>query len=72
MQLYFVDYLTNWPEVFPARDQSSLTISKLIVEQVISTHGALPQLLSYRGAAFLSKHMYELNKLLGIKKVSIY
>ena len=32
----FLDYLTKWPEVFPAADQSALTIAKLLVERVIS------------------------------------
>ena len=68
--IVFVDYLTKWPEVFPARDQSALTIGKLLVERIIPTHGVPSQLLSDRGAAFLSKLMYELYKLLGIKKVS--
>ena len=53
----FVDYLTKWPEVFPSRDQSSLTIAK--------AKGFL-----HWGATFLSKLMYEVYNLLGIKKVS--
>ena len=44
--IVFVDYLTKWPEVFPARDQSSLTIAKVLVEQIIPTHGVPSQLLS--------------------------
>ena len=32
----FMDYLTKWPEVFPASDQIALTIAKLLVEKVIS------------------------------------
>ena len=68
--IVFVDYLTKWPEVFPARDQSSLTIAKVLVERIIPTHGVPSQLLSDRGAAFLSKLMYELYNLLGIKKIS--
>ena len=64
----FIDYLTKWPEV--TRDQSSLTITKLLVEHIIPQHGVLSQLLSDRGAAFLSKIMFELYKLLVIKKVS--
>ena len=66
----FIDYLTKWPEVYPTRDQSSLTIAKLLVEHIIPQHGVPSQLLSDRGAAFLSKIMFELYKLLGIKKVS--
>jgi len=32
----FMDYLTKWPEVFPAVDQTAPTIAKLLVEGVIS------------------------------------
>ena len=31
----FIDYLTKWPEVYPTKDQSSLTIAKLLVEHII-------------------------------------
>ena len=36
----FVDYLTKWPEVFATADQTSLTIARLLVEEVIICHGA--------------------------------
>ena len=68
--IVFIDYLTKWPEVYPTRDQSSLTIAKLLVEHIMPQHGVLSQLLSDQGAAFLSKIMFELYKLLGIKKIS--
>ena len=42
----FVDYLTIWPEVFAAPDQSALTIAKLLVEHIISRHGVPGELLS--------------------------
>ena len=35
----FIDYLTKWPEVYPTRDQSSLTIARLLVEHIIPQHG---------------------------------
>ena len=66
----FMDYLTKWPEVFPTRDQSSLTIARLLIECIIPQHGVPEELLSDRGSAFLSKLMIELYKLLGTKKVS--
>ena len=34
----FMDYLTKWPEVFAAPDQSSDTVAKLLVEEVVSRH----------------------------------
>ena len=49
-----MDYLTKWPEVFQAKDQTSLTIAKVLVE-FITLHGVPNQLLSDQGTSFLSK-----------------
>ena len=68
--IIFVDYLTKWPEVYATKDQSSLTIAKLLVEHIVSGHGVPRELLSDKGKAFLSKLMYEVYELLGIKKVN--
>ena len=37
--MVFVDYLTKWPEVFPTVDQTTLTIAKLLVQEMIPRHG---------------------------------
>ena len=66
----FVDYLTKWPEVFATADQSALTIAKLLVEEVVSRHGVPTQLLSDRGAAFLSQLMKGVCEVLGVKKIN--
>ena len=68
--IVFVDYLTRWPEVFPAKNQNSLIIARLLVELIIPRHGIPTQLLCNRGNAFLSKLMVEVYKLLGLKKVN--
>ena len=68
--IVFVDYLTKWPEVFPAKDQSALTIARLLVEKVVTRHGVPTQLLSDRGASFLSNLMKSVYELLGLKKVN--
>ena len=47
-------------------DQSALTIARLLVERIISRHGVPLELLSDRGAAFLSKLLKEVCKLMGI------
>ena len=65
--IVFIDYLTKWVEVFPTADQSALTIAHLLVEEIISRHGVPKELLSDRGAAFLSNEIY---LLMGIHKVS--
>ena len=68
--IVFIDYLTKWVEVFATPDQSALTIAKLLVEEIISRHGVPREILSDRGAAFLSKLLHEIYNLMGIHKVS--
>ena len=66
----FVDYLTKWPEVYPASDQSTLTVAELFVREFIPRHGVPRELLSDRGTSFLSKIMMEVYELLGTHKVN--
>ena len=66
----FMDYLTKWPEVYPVRDQSASTIAKLLVEGIICRHGVPNQLLSDRGANFLSNLLTEVYSLMGIQKLN--
>ena len=66
----FVDYLTKWPEVFAVSDQTSATIAKLLVEEVISRHGVPSEILSDRGRAFLSGLMKEVEALMGYRKLN--
>ena len=61
-----MDYVTKWPEVFPVKDQTSLTITRILVEQIVPRHGVSSELLSDRGTAFLSKLMEEVYMLLGV------
>ena len=66
----FVDYLTKWPEVFATADQTSPTIARLLVEEVITHHGVPSELLLDRGTSFLSKLMEDVYKLMGITVVA--
>ena len=68
--IVFVDYLTKWPEVFAAPDQTAFTIAKLFVEEIVCRHGVPAQLLSDRGKAFLSQLMREVCEVLGVKKLN--
>ena len=68
--IVFMDYLTKWQEVFPARDQSAPTIAKALVEHVDCRHGVPGELLSDRGANFSSGLMKEVNSLFGIKRTN--
>ncbi len=65
-----MDYLTKWPEVFQTSDQTALTIARLLVEKVISRHGVPAELLSNRGAAFLSTLVKEVCELMGVHQVN--
>ena len=47
--IVFMNYLTNWVEVFPAEDQTSETIANLLVNEVICRQGVPKQLLSDHG-----------------------
>ena len=58
--------MTKWPEVFATADQTSPTIARLLVEEVMTRHGVPSELLSDRGALFLSKLMEDVYKLMGI------
>ena len=66
----FVDYLTKWSEVFTTSDQTSPTMARLLVEEVIAHHGVTSELLSDRGISFLSKLMLDVYKLMGITKTT--
>jgi len=69
--IVFMDYLTKWPEVFPAPDQTATTIARLLVEQIISRHGAPCDLLSDHGAAFLSSLIKDVCQVMGTHKVNM-
>jgi transposase InsO family protein len=66
----FTDYLTKWPEAFAVPNQESLTIAKLLVEEIICKHGAPKKLLSDRGKNFLSDLMHDIATIMKIKKVN--
>ena len=66
----FMDYLTKWPEVFATVDQTSPTIARLLVEEIISRHGVPSELLSDRGMAFLSRLMLDVYQLMGTTKTN--
>ena len=65
-----MDYLTKWPELFVAKDQTALTIKQLLTEQIMSRHGVPAELLSNTGAAFLLRLMGEVYSLMGIHKAN--
>ncbi len=66
----FSDYLTRWPEAFCTPDTKATTIARLLVDEVISRHGAPRQLLSDQGQNFLSKLVAEICDLFQTRKVN--
>ena len=66
----FVDFLIKWPEVFTIPDQSSVTIARLLVENIVSRHGVPTEVLSDRDCAILSSLMKEVETLLGFRKIN--
>ena len=66
----FIDYLTKWVEVYPTRDHTALTLARMLVEKFIPVHGVPREILSDRGANFLSKLMTEVYRLIGTNKIS--
>ena len=68
--LVFIDYLTKWVEVVAIPDQKAKTIARMFVEHVVCRHGAPQELLSDRGANFLSDLVLEVCKLFDIQKLN--
>ena len=66
----FMDYLTKWPEAFAIPDQKAETIAPLFLEHIVCRHGIPEELLSDRGANFLSNLIQEICKVLGVKKIN--
>ena len=66
----FLDYMTKWVEAFAMPDQRAETIVKLFVVNVVCRHGVPEQLLSDRGANFLSDLIQGVCDVLGVKKVN--
>ena len=58
----FMGDLTKWRDAFPAKNQTSLTLAKLFVEEVVSQHGVPCELLSDLGSVFLSKIFFSVHK----------
>ena len=64
------DYLTKWVEAFHTADQKATTIARLLVQNIICRHGIPQELLSDRGANFLSELILKVCTLLGMKKIN--
>ena len=68
--IVFIDYLTKWVEAYTKEDQTSETIVRLLVDNVVCRHGVPGELLSDRGANLLSSLIIDVYKLLGMRKLN--
>ena len=64
------DYFTRWPEAFPVPHAQAPLVAKILVDQIVFTHGAPRYLMSDRGQNFLSKLIKETAQLLNIAKIN--
>ena len=53
----FEDYLTQWLELFPVKDQIAATIAALLVEQIVSRHGIPTEILMIEGKPFCLNYL---------------
>ena len=65
-----MDYFTKWVEAYPAADQTTETIVRLLVANVVCCHGVPDELLSDRGQNLLSELMKQICSALGMSKVN--
>ena len=63
-----MEYVTKWVEAYPVEDQTSETIARLLIDNVVCRHGVPNQLLSNRGPNLLSELILDVCEILGIKK----
>ena len=63
-------FVTKWVEAFATPDQCSETIAQLFVDHVVCRHGVPEELLSDRGANFLSDLTQSVCKLLRVRKIN--
>ena len=66
----FSDYLTRWVEAFSVPSVQAIVIARLLVDEIISRHGAPRLVLSDRGTNFLSKVVAEVCNLFQIQKIN--
>jgi len=68
--IVITDYVTKWVEAFPTKDAKATTVARILVDQIISRHGAPREILSDQGQAFLAKLVYQVCEYFRIKKIN--
>ena len=65
---YAITFVTKWVESFACNDQTSETIAKLLIDNVVCRHGVPEILVSDLGYNLLSAVMQEVYEVTGINK----
>jgi hypothetical protein len=65
----FTDYLIKWVEAFPLEHQTSESIAKIFINEIVTRHSALLELLCDQGAKFMSKLIKDLCRYFEINKI---
>lgn len=64
-----VDRFTRWPEAFPMRDMTALTVATTFYENYVSRFGIPSIITSDQGTQFESKLFRDLGKLIGMNRI---
>ena len=64
-----IDHFTKWAEAVPIPNHEATTVSRVLLEQVITRFGVPQQILTDRGAEFESQLFKELCRILGCDKI---
>ena len=67
--IVFSDYYTRWPEAFALKSIEASRIAHLLVDEILSRHGAPRTLLSDRGSNFLSSIVKEVCNLMNTRQL---
>jgi hypothetical protein len=67
--LLFIDHFTKWVEAVPTSNQEATTVVEHLISEIICRHGTPKELLSDRGAQFLSELVKEITTQLGIHTI---
>jgi len=66
--LLVVDAFSKWPETFKLKGSSAVEVADVLYNEIFCRYGATKQLVSDRGANFLSKIVARLSKLFNIRR----
>src|SRR5437867_2071169 len=66
--LLVVDAFSKWPETFKLKGSSAVEVADVLYNEIFCRYGATKELVSDRGANFLSKVVTRLSKLFNIRR----